>query len=157
MKHVSPAMVELYKAHVEQIDRVRQGREGTNRVYLSLLSLCFAFIIFLFRFELDRNIEDPAMLDHAVVLIALLFLGFALSVSWLLHIRAYRQLNRYKFKMLHEFEVKYLPYSPLKREWEFQGEGRNLYKYTKLSNVAAVPPVLFAILFFFVLLIYLIA
>ena len=67
-------------------------------------------------------------------------LGAVLSVSWYIVIRSYRQLNRQKFRALHEIEGD-LPYPFFKREWELRS------RYWRLSTVETALPIVFSLLF----------
>ena len=81
-------------------------------------------------------------------------LGISLSISWLITIRSYRQLNTGKFKALHELEEK-LAYPFFKREWSLlgknEGKGKNIY--FKLTIVETFLPVIFCIPFLYFIII----
>ena len=132
-------LLEIYKLHAELTDRVSQRRDGANRLYVSLLLALVLFLAALFRFgsgEPPRNI----------VLVVIGTVGITLSVSWLLVIRSYRQLNTGKLKALHELE-EHLAYPLFKREWELLGEGKDRVRYWRLTQAEAVLPWIFLLLF----------
>ena len=81
-----------------------------------------------------------------VILFVIGTVGIALSVSWLLVIRSYRQLNTGKLKALHELEEQ-LAYPFFKREWELLGEGKDRVRYWRLTQSEAVLPWIFLLLF----------
>lgn len=136
-------MLEIYKLHAELADRVSQRREGANRLFVSLLTgiilLCVAFTRF-------GTGEVP--LD--IMLLAVSFIGAALTVAWYIVIRSYRQLNTGKFKALGELEDK-LAYPFFRREWELLEQGKDINRYWKLTVVETCLPIVFFIVFFAVM------
>ena len=137
-------LLEIYKLHAELADRVSQRREGANRLHVSLLSGFLVFLAALLRFGSG---EMPAS-----VLLLLGIIGMAISGSWYIIIRSYRQLNTGKFAALDELEQK-LAYPFFRREWEFLEQGRNRNRYWKLTVVETFLPSVFFGLFFYFLVI----
>ena len=136
-------LLEIYRIHAELADRVSQRREGANRLYVSLLLALVVLLAALFRFGKG---DVPGDFVGGVVGIV----GVALSVSWLLVIRSYRQLNTGKLKALQELETQ-LEYPFFKREWRLLGEGKDKRRYWRLTQAEAVLPWTFLVLFFCVL------
>ncbi len=133
--------LEIYKLHAEAADRVSQRREGANRLYVSLLVGLVVFLAALLRFGMG---EAPEQL----VLGGLGVLGVLLSVSWFFVIRSYRQLNTGKINTLRDLE-KQLVYAFYDREWERLEAGRNRSSvYWRLTEVEQGLPIIFALLFF---------
>ena len=106
-------LLEIYKLHAELADRVSQRREGANRLYVSLLAGLAAFLAVLIRFGVGG-------VPVQVVLVSVGVVGTALSASWYVVLRSYRQLNTGKFRALHELESK-LAYPFFQREWDLLG------------------------------------
>ena len=131
--------LEIYKLHAELADRVSQRREGANRLYVSLLVGLVVFLAALLRFGMGAVPVQP-------VLILLGVFGILLSLSWIIVIRSYRQLNTGKFGALHELEEQ-LVYPFFTREWELLSEGRERSRYWKLTEVERGLPIIFIILF----------
>ena len=131
--------LEMYKLHAELADRVSQRREGANRLYVSLLVGLVVFLAALLRFGMGAVPVQP-------VLVGLGVFGVLLSLSWIIVIRSYRQLNTGKFGALHELEEK-LVYPFFTREWELLSEGGILSRYWKLTVVETALPIIFIILF----------
>ncbi len=136
-------LLEMYRLHAELADRVSQRREGANRLYVSLLLALVLFLAALFRFGMGD-------LPGGVVVGAVGAVGVALSASWLLVIRSYRQLNSGKLKVLQELETR-LEYPFFKREWQLLGEGEDRGRYWRLTQAEAVLPWTFLVLFSVVL------
>ena len=130
-------LLEIYKLHAEFAERVSQRREAANQRYVSMLVGLAAFLAVLLRFG---DGEIPAI---ALRLVSVL--GVAISLSWYVVIRSYRQLNSGKFDALHELE-KRLAYRFFKREWELLGEGRDFRRYWRLTDVETVLPWTFFVL-----------
>ncbi len=131
-------LLEIYKLHAELTDRVSQRREGANRIYVSLLVGLALFLGIFVRF----GVTDFPI---AVVLLAAGIIGAALSISWFIVIRSYRQLNTGKFDALHELEEK-LVYPFFRREWELLEEGKKQSRYWRLTIVETGLPVIFLVL-----------
>ena len=83
--------LEIYKLHAEFADRVSQRREGANRLYVSLLVGLMVFFAAMLKFGIGDAVERPVLSVVGVF-------GALLSVSWLVAIRSYRQLNSEKFR-----------------------------------------------------------
>lgn len=132
-------LLEIYKLHAELADRISQRREGANRLYVSLLTGILILFAALFRYGTGAI---PAW-----ILVATGMLGIALSISWFIVIRSYRQLNRGKFETLIELEGK-LAYPFYKREWDLLERGENIKRYWKLTVVETILPMAFGLLFF---------
>ncbi len=131
-------LLEIYKLHAELADRVSHRRDGSNRIYLSLLVGLTLFLGIFVRF----GVEDlAAAIGFRIVAIV----GAALAISWFIVIRSYRQLNTGKFAALHELE-KQLAFPFFKREWELLGEGKQLNRYWRLTVVETGLPILFLVL-----------
>lgn len=128
----------IYKLHVELADRVSQRREGANRIFVSLLVGLTLFLSVSVRF----GIHD---IPTAIVVHGIGAVGTALSLSWFIVIRSYRQLNSGKFKVLNEIEER-LVFPFYKREWELLDEGRNSHRYWKLTVVETGLPIVFLLL-----------
>ena len=133
-------LLEIYKLHAELADRVSQRREGANRLYVSLLSGFLVFLAALLRFGSGELSMSALLLFSGII-------GMAISGSWYIVIRSYRQLNRQKFATLHELEQKQ-DYPFFRREWELLERGRNRNRYWKLTVVETFLPTIFFLLFF---------
>ena len=108
-------------------------------MYVSLLLALVLFLAALFRF-------GTGGVPGYVVVGAVGIIGGALSISWLLVIRSYRQLNTGKLKALLELETR-LEYPFFKCEWRLLGEGKDRRRYWSLTQAEAVLPWTFLVLF----------
>lgn len=133
-------LLEIYKLHTELADRVSQRREGANRLHVSLLSGFLVFLAALLRFG-SGEVTTPTLLLFSGII------GMAISGSWYIVIRSYRQLNTGKFAALDELEQK-LDYPFFRREWQLLERGGNRNRYWKLTVVETFLPSIFFVLFF---------
>ena len=71
-------------------------------------------------------------------------IGIPVSLLWYLIIKSHADLNRVKFKVIHEFE-QHLPAAMYKYEWRLAEDGRGR-SYRTVTAIEKWVPVLFAIL-----------
>ncbi|MCS1409997.1 MAG: hypothetical protein M2R45_03185 [Verrucomicrobia subdivision 3 bacterium] len=133
-------LLELYKLHAELADRVSQRREGANRLYVSILTGFFVTIVVPARIGAKLIFADPWFFTVSGLL------GMALSSSWYVVIRSYRQLNSGKFAALDELEDK-LEYPFFQREWKILKKGENFRNYWKLTVVETSLPMIFGLVY----------
>ena len=139
MQSESDQYLELYKLHAELADRVSQRREGANRLFVGLVVALLVFVGTLIRFGAGVGLE-------AAIIFAVGFCGAALCVSWVIVIQSYRQLNRAKFRVLHNLE-QLLPFQFFTDEWDPQAEGQKSNRYWRLTHVELGLPLVFGTLF----------
>lgn len=132
-------LLEIYKLHAELADRVSQRREGASRIYVSLLVGLAIFLAALLRFGMG---ETPVKL----VLCTVGIFGVLLSASWFVVIKSYQQLNREKFRVLHDLETR-LAYQFFTLEWDPEAEGTKSNRYWRLTHVEQTLPFIFLALF----------
>ena len=129
----------IYRLHAELADRVSQRREGTNRLFVSLLTGLIVFLAALLRLGTGDLGANAVMFFFGIA-------GVMLSAAWFVVIRSYRQLNTGKFEALHELE-RHIPYPFFQREWELLREGRDFRRYWRLTVVETSLPIIFFLLF----------
>ena len=132
-------LLEIYRIHDELADRVSQRREGANRLHASLQLALVVFLAAVLRFGTG---EVPAKI--AVLVVGLV--GIALSLSWFLTIRSYRQLNDGKHTALAALEEN-LDHAFFKREWEVLKCGKKRLIYWQLTGAETILPCIFGLLF----------
>ena len=133
-------LLEQYKLYVEMADRVSTRRHHTNLFYISIISALIAFL------SLAGNKLSPISSYQPVIYLSASVLGLLLCGIWYMNIESYRQLNRGKFKIIHEMEEK-LPFKCYKEEWKVLGEGRDYSKYRQLTVVEKKVPLILSIPF----------
>jgi hypothetical protein len=132
-------------------DRVSSRRMVANGFFLTVHTL----ILGMLGFAYDR----PASEKAAVYVLGLL--GLFLAVTWFFAIRSYRRLNRAKFNVINEME-QHLSTQYFTREWaeltrttESDLELSSLRqrwimfkdRYTTMTNVESLVPVVFALIY----------
>ena len=129
-------LLEIYKLHAKLADHVSQRREGANRLYVSLHVGLVVLLAALVRFGVG---DVPTTLMHVIIGTVGLF-GVLVSISWLVVLAAYRQLNSMKFAAMKGLEEQ-LPYQFFKKEWEHSAD------YRKLTLMERSLPLIFCALY----------
>lgn len=136
----SSITLELYKLAVEMADRISARRATANSFFLTVQTAFVAVLGIA-----APSLESQSLWVSAVVSMA----GIALSVSWWLQLRSYRDLNKAKFAVINEMETR-LPEKVFTNEWQSlkqdpvrQWRGR----YAELGLAERVIPWIFAVLY----------
>ncbi|MBD2180885.1 RipA family octameric membrane protein [Aerosakkonema funiforme] len=144
-------LLEQYKMYVEMMDRITERRGKMNTFYVSLLSILLALLSLL----ADTNKKLFSGTGETLLLVSSL-LGLILCYVWYININSYKQLNKIKFKIIHEME-QYLPFACYKQEWQMPDAQKNDHlqneQYRRLTKVEKYIPLIIAIPYF-ALLIY---
>lgn len=129
-------LFEQYKLYVEMADRISARRMLANSFFLGInTTLVTVFSTLFFQFEMSALWIIPP-------LVAVLLLCFV----WWRMVNSYRQLNSGKYKVVGEIE-KLLPLKPYAAEWVSLGKGKDRKLYHPLTHVENWIPILFAILY----------
>ena len=131
--------LELYKLHSEFADRVSQRRDAANRLHVTLIVGLALFVATIYRFGPGGGLNDAMLMGISA-------LGVFLSISWLVVIRSYKQLNSEKFRVLHELET-HLVFAFFTREWDPEESGEKSNRYWRLTHVETGLPVLLGLAF----------
>ncbi|MBF6180202.1 RipA family octameric membrane protein [Nocardia otitidiscaviarum] len=102
----SAQVIDLYKLAVEMADRVSARRGTANSFFLSMQT---AFVALL-------GLTDPRLTKSLWASIAVVLAGIALSATWWLQLKSYRDLNRAKFEVINKIEEQ-LPVQVFTDEW----------------------------------------
>jgi len=129
-------LLEIYKLHAELADSVSKQRGTANRFYM----LVFSGLAVLFSAFLQRKNGVPL----GWLMVGFGLFGTLLASAWYIVICSFRQLNRGKFKVLHELEKK-LAFPFFKREWDLLTKGAGRKNYRRLTRVEAFVPIIFGI------------
>lgn len=139
----------------EMAERVSARRMLANGFFLTLNTTLASVIAFMY---------DKLADDKRAMLIFMSATGFVIAVTWFFSIRSYKRLNRAKFQVINEME-KDLPYQNFTDEWkllkrqtaddlELKGLRKRWLKfkdrYTDLTNIEGVVPLLFGLIYIFV-------
>ncbi|MFD0163264.1 hypothetical protein ACFVJH_03790 [Streptomyces decoyicus] len=107
VREPSPTVLELYKLAVEMADRV-SARRGQANVFFLSIQTAFVSVIGVALPTLRR---DPLWVAPVIALA-----GVAISMTWWLQLRSYRDLNRAKFVVINAIEAQ-LPAQVFTEEW----------------------------------------
>ena len=127
-------LLEIYKLHAELADSISKQRVAANRFYI----LVYSGLAVLFSAFLQRKNGIPI----GWLMVGFGLFGMILALAWCIVISSFRQLNRGKFKVLHELEEK-LAYPFFKREWDLLTKGTGRKNYRRLTIVETFVPIIF--------------
>ena len=126
-------LLEQYKIYVQSSENVSARRVASSR-YLLTLNVA---LVALYGFQYAGFGQGYWTLLIPIV-------GIPVSILWLLIIKSHADLNRVKFRIIHEFE-KHLPAAMYKYEWQLacEGEGK---AYRAVTSIERWIPILFTVL-----------
>ena len=130
--------LEQYRIYLHIFNSTHDRLSKSNDFFLGLNTAIIAALGF---------IETKGIAYHnSTVFMFAPFVGMAICYCWYQIISSYRQLNRAKFKVIHEIERK-LPIALFETEWEVLGKGKDKSKYYPLSMIERKIPIIFIILY----------
>ncbi|WP_371788445.1 hypothetical protein OG404_18360 [Streptomyces griseoaurantiacus] len=135
-----PRELELYKLSVEMADRVSARRGTANAFFLSAQTAMVSV--------LGLTQRQLAQINWMACL-AISLAGIAMSLSWWLQLRSYRDLNAAKFAVINNIEKK-LPIKIFTEEWQTLKRDPLpplRKRYAELGIVERVVPFVFAALY----------
>ena len=147
---------EIYRMAVEMADRVSSRRMVANGFFLSVHTALVTVVGFTY---------EKVATDQKSVLIIIAMMGFLLAWTWFFAIRSYRRLNRAKFnainKLEKDLETQYFTneWAELTKTTEDDLELKSFRdrwlkfkdRYTTLTNIESVVPIVFAIIYVVIL------
>ncbi|MBI4538671.1 MAG: hypothetical protein HY704_04065 [Gemmatimonadetes bacterium] len=145
----SDAIPALFKAYLEDLGRIGGRHETTRAFYLTVVSALFVFLSMAGATGRLMGVRAEA---QRVVGIA----GFLISLAWREHMRSFRALYAAKLSTLRTIE-KDLPVKPFTIESAAlldataDPNGRGKWRYTPLTLVDSMMPIVFALLFGYLL------
>lgn len=137
-------------------DRVSSRRMTANGFFLTLNSTLVTILGFMY-----GKLAD----DKRAVLIFMSAVGIVIALTWFFAIRSYKRLNKAKYQVINKIEDD-LPYKVFADEWEilkrkdpddkdplgWRKRWVNFKdRYTDLTNIEAVVPMVFALIYFLIL------
>ena len=130
--------LEQYRIYLHIFNTTSDRRNRSNEFFLGLNTAIIGIIGYI-------ETKTPTSNDSIIFIFAPL-IGIAICYSWYQIIISYRNLNRAKFKVIHNVEEK-LPLSLFKTEWEILGRGKDNSKYRKISSIEKNIPIIFMALY----------
>jgi hypothetical protein len=137
----SSTELDLYRLAVEMADRVSARRGTANNFFLAV----HAGVITAVAALLPDSETSPLPLDSTLIALA----GIALSATWWLSLRSYRDLNSAKFNVILQMERR-LPVAVFGEEWQFLKKDTVVgwrKRYAELGQVERVVPLVFLLLY----------
>ena len=126
-------LLEQYKLYVQSAENVSARRVASSRYLLTIN----AALVALYGFQSANFGLNWWMIGVPVV-------GVVASVLWFLIIKSHADLNRVKFKIIHEIE-EHLPMAVYGYEWDLIGEGPKK-RYRAVTKIERWVPWLFVAL-----------
>ena len=126
-------LVEQYTLYVQSAENVSARRVASNRYLLTLN----AALVALYGLQ-------SANFGQGYWTLLLPVMGIPVSLLWYLIINSRADLNRIKFKVIHELE-QHLPTEMYKHEWRLAEEGHGK-TYRAVTTIELWMPILFAVL-----------
>ena len=126
-------LLEQYKLYVQSAENVSARRVASNRYLLTLN----AALVALYGLQ-------SANFGQGYWTLLLPVMGIPVSLLWYLIIKSHADLNRIKFKVIHELE-QHLPIEMYKHEWSLAEEGHGK-TYRAVTTIERWMPILFAVL-----------
>ena len=124
----------IYQLYVEMADRISSRRQSANSYFLSMNTAIIALVGYV---QLTSQTSSTASFFWSVPVT-----GMVLCFLWYRLVRAYKNLNSGKFKVIHEME-KMLPLKPYDAEWVALGKGKRPDLYLPFTRIEMVVPWVF--------------
>ncbi|MFA5962039.1 MAG: hypothetical protein WC848_05135 [Parcubacteria group bacterium] len=127
-----------YKMYVESAERISDRRQNANNFFLTINTVLISVLGLSFQLKLIEKLNWIKMV--------LALLGLVICVIFWFLLRAYRQLNSGKFKVIHEIEQN-LPLALYDYEWKILGEGKKEKLYYPFSHIELLIPWVFGLIY----------
>lgn len=131
-------LLEQYKLYVQSAENVTMKRASASRFYLTALAGLLALL------SLPKDVVAAQF--QMVLFDGVGLVGMVLCAVWFANLHSYRQLNKGKYKIIHEME-QHLPSAPFRREWDVLGHGKDKRRYRPISELEQAIPAAFLILY----------
>lgn len=147
-KQQADVQIQLYNAYLEDLGRIGGRHENSRKFYISVMSALFVFLSMAGKDGVFVNVQGAVLVIVAIV-------GILVCVAWFEHMRSYGILYLAKLGTLRTLEEdmeKDRPLMPFTVETEAlkkhdQREAHVKFRYTPLTVVDRIVPVVCALLF----------
>ena len=120
-----------YQLYIESSERISDRRQNANNYFITINT---ALISVIGLFCQVKMFDDIPWMKALVSLV-----GIVICVIFWFLLRAYKQLNSGKFKVIHEIEQR-LPLSIYDYEWNILKEGKDSKVYFPFSHIEMIIP-----------------
>ncbi len=131
-------ILEQYKLYVNSVEKNSDRRISVNKLYITINVWLLSFLWAVFQYW-----------DNKLLPISLFFISVVWIISsiifWYL-INSYKQLNSWKFKVIHEIEEK-LPLNLYSYEWDILWKWKDKWLYYPFSHIEKFMPIFFGAIY----------
>lgn len=135
--------LDQYRIYLHIFNSTSDHRHKSNEFFLGLNTAIMGIMGY---------IETKEIAHAPIIFILVPLVGIAICACWYRLILSFTQLNRAKFKVIHEMERK-LPVALFETEWQILGKGKDPRKYRPLSHIEKYIPVIFIVLYIIIFLV----
>jgi hypothetical protein len=128
-------LFQQYKLYVESAEKVSEKRISTGNYLLTVSSS----LLTVFAIASSQQVSGAWLVMIPIA-------GLLVSLAWFSLIKAYRDLNTAKFKVIHELE-NHLPVALFRYEWHSCERGKGK-AYKPITHLERLIPVVFAVVYF---------
>lgn len=139
-------LLEQYKLFLQMTDNLNHRRSLSNSFFLSVNTGLLSAL------GLMANLGINVLNASSLWIILGAIGGILFSYSWIRIVTSYSQLSYGKWTIIQEIE-RHLPLSLYEIEWKILGEGKIPKKYKPLTNVEKGVPIVFIVLYGFLVII----
>ena len=129
--------IEQYRIYLHLFDRTSDRRHKSNEFFLGVNTAIMGIMGYIEA----KNIEHTPVIFFLAPIV-----GVAICFCWYRLIMSVSQLNRAKFKVIHNLE-KNLPLNLFETEWHLLGNGKDSSKYYPISHTERFIPLIFIFLY----------
>lgn len=132
-------LLEQYKIYIEAAEKVSDRRQKANEFFLALNTAVVTVV--------GGLIASEVLQERLVWFVAPAFLaGITMCYFWYSTVRAYKNLNSAKFKVVHMIERR-MPIALYDTEWELVGRGQRNDLYEPFTHIEIKVPWIFMSLY----------
>jgi hypothetical protein len=135
-----------YQFYVEGSEKISDRRQAANNYFITINTVLISFLGILLQTDRFKN--------TIWVNIFISLIGIIICVIFWFLLRAYKQLNTGKFKVIHEIEQK-LPLALYDYEWHVLKEGKDKKVYYPFSHVEMIIPWIFGTIYLILAIVFL--
>ena len=138
-------LLEQYKIYYESIERNSDRRNFAFNLFITInIAIVWAIWYMMLNFK-----------NSIWVILLLTFLGVVISIIFWFLLNSYKQLNTWKFAVMHEIE-KELPLKLFKHEWDILWKWEDKSKYFPFSHIELKLPKISLVLYLWVMIWYIV-
>lgn len=131
-------LLEQYKLYINSVEKNSDRRISVNKLYLTINIWLLSFLWAVIQYW------DNKLLPISLLIISIVWIISSI-IFWYL-INSYKQLNSWKFKVIHEIEKK-LPLNLYSYEWDILWKWENKWLYYPFSHIEKSMPIIFGVIY----------